>query len=98
MDSSQQALQTNEKLFSNLKFVFEILAKKQEIFTRHTITSQFDIVILRATSFNEAWNTNQSLFKRKRALHGLDSMPRRMNKRLALYKVSLQFCLIVGHH
>ena len=28
MDSSQQALQTNEKYFQNFKFVFELMAEK----------------------------------------------------------------------
>ena len=32
MDLSQQALQTNEKLFSNFKLVLEILAENQKIF------------------------------------------------------------------
>ena len=31
MDSSQQALQTNEKLFSNFKLVFGILTEKLKI-------------------------------------------------------------------
>ena len=31
IDSIQQALQTNGKLFSNFKFVFEIMAKNQKI-------------------------------------------------------------------
>ena len=30
LDSSRQALQTNEKLFSNLVIIFEILAEKQK--------------------------------------------------------------------
>ena len=32
MDSSQQALQTNEKLFSNFELVFKILTENQKIF------------------------------------------------------------------
>ena len=32
MDLSQRALQTNEKLFSNFEFVFELIAEKRKIF------------------------------------------------------------------
>ena len=34
MDSSQRFLQTNEKLFSNFEFVFELMAKTEKIFKR----------------------------------------------------------------
>ena len=36
LDLSQRALQTNEKLFSNSKFVFELLAKNWKIFNDST--------------------------------------------------------------
>ena len=37
MDLSQQALQTNGKLFSNFKLVFKIFAENLEIFKRIAI-------------------------------------------------------------
>ena len=47
MDLSEQALQTNEKLYSNFKFVYEILAKNQKIYKlieRHEYLSKCNVL------------------------------------------------------
>ena len=48
MDSSQRALQTNGKLFSNVKFVFESLAENQKnirMNTRREYRSNYNVLL-----------------------------------------------------
>ena len=64
MDSSQRALQTNEKLFSNSKlFVFAILAENQKMFkliARREYCSTCNVLSM--DSSQQALQTNGNLF------------------------------------
>ena len=66
MDSSQRALQTNEKLFfSTFKLVFEFVAKYRKIFKRIERCVNIDQIAMCYTSMDSsqrALQTNEKLF------------------------------------
>ena len=62
MDSSEQAVQSNEKLFFlNFKFVFEILTENQKIFKR-VARRESAMCYISMDSTRQALQTNGKLF------------------------------------
>ena len=60
MDSSQQALQTNEKLFSNFKLVFLILTKKK---MKNIQTNKEVWILIKLQCFIYQWITLNKLYQ-----------------------------------
>ena len=65
MDSFQRALWTNEKLFSNFKLVFEILAENRKIFkriARHEYWFNYNVLYINGFVLTSSTNWRKAVF------------------------------------